>query len=462
MSELILNKNEMNMTEGNLLTKIFKFSLPFIIANILQLFYNAADLIVCGQFGSENSVGAISATGSLSNLIIQLFIGLSVGANVLMARCFGAKDKEKANNVVHTSMFISVFFGVILAIFGFCFSRYFLELMGTPDDVIDLSTDYIKIYFLGIPFSMLYNFGASLLRATGDTKRPFYYLALAGVINVILNLILVINFKLDVKGVAIATIISQFISAVLIVRCLVKNKGFLNLNLRHLKIHKKEFLEILEIGIPAGVQGAVFSLSNVLLQSSINSLGSTVVNGNGASSSLEGFVHTCMASISTASVSFVSANYGARKIDNIKKTIINTFVLVTLIGMITGGLMIIFGRDLLHIYIKDPNAIAVGRERLTLICFTYFLCGIMDVFANSLRGLGYSFVPSIITILAVCGFRIFWIYVMFPQEAFHTLKGLMYSYPLSWFLSSFFQLILLLFVFKKVKNRFHKEKLNLI
>ena len=424
-----INKNEIDMTSGNLFKKILVFSVPIIFSSVLQLLYNAADLIVCGQFGSEHSVGAISATNSLINLIIQLFMGLSVGANVLMARCFGAKQQEKAQRVVSTAMIMSVVIGVVLGVFGALCSRYFLRWMNTTDDVIDLSTQYLAIYFCGLPFTLIYNFGSSLMRAVGDTKRPFYFLAAAGVINVGLNLLFVIVFRMDVAGVALATIISQAVSAVCIVVCMAKNKGFFRLSFKQLRFYGKEAGEIVRIGLPAGVQSAIFSLSNVLIQSSVNSLGTITMDGNGASASIEGFVYAAMNSVAQACLAFVSANFAVGNWRNIKKVALYTTLLVLIFGLSGGILVAVFGRQLLAIYVGNPDAIQVGYSRLILISLTYFTCGFMDVFAYSLRGMGYSLTPTIVSLCGVCGVRIIWIYTFSPCRSCTICRDLPFPTP---------------------------------
>lgn len=444
-----INKNEIDMTSGNLFKKILVFSVPIIFSSVLQLLYNAADLIVCGQFGSEHSVGAISATNSLINLIIQLFMGLSVGANVLMARCFGAKQQEKAQRVVSTAMIMSVVIGVVLGVFGALCSRYFLRWMNTTDDIIDLSTQYLAIYFCGLPFTLIYNFGSSLMRAVGDTKRPFYFLAAAGVINVGLNLLFVIVFHMDVAGVALATIISQAVSAVCIVVCMAKNKGFFRLSFKQLRFYGKEAGEIVRIGLPAGVQSAIFSLSNVLIQSSVNSLGAVTMDGNGASSSIEGFVHAAMNSVAQACLAFVSANFAVGNWRNIKKVALYTTLLVLMFGLSLGILVAVFGRQLLAIYVGNPDAIQVGYSRLILISLTHFTCGIMDVFAYSLRGMGYSLTPTIVSLCGVCGVRIIWIYTFFAMPELHNLQGLAISYPVSWGITFLAQFVGFCVLFRK-------------
>ena len=443
------NKHEMDMTTGNLFKKILVFSLPIMLSGLLQLLYNATDLIICGQFGSEHSVGAISSTNALINLIVNLFLGLSVGANVLMARCFGANNQEKGQRVAYTAMILSALLGLFVGAFGAVFSRYFLVWMGTTADVIDLSTQYLLIYFLGVPFSLVYNFGASLLRAVGDTRRPFYFLAASGVVNVLFNLLFVIVFKMDVAGVALGTILSQAISAVCIVVCLVKNKGFFNFSFKQMRFYKEEALEIAKIGLPAGLQATLFSLSNVLIQSSVNSLGTATVDGNGAASSIEGFVYVSMNSMSQACIAFVSTNYGACNFRNIKRVVSYAILYVCIFGMTVGGLATLVARPLLGLYLNDPQSIEIGYSRMLIICITYFMCGIMDVLGNSLRGIGYSLLPAITSLCGVCGLRIIWIYVVFPLPQFHNLAWLAGSYPISWVLTAAVHLVCFVLLYHK-------------
>lgn len=445
-----VNKKDNDLTSGNLLYKIIKISLPLMLSGVLQLFYNAADLIVCGQFGSKNSVAAISSTNALINLIVGLFTGLSVGAAVLMARSFGAKDKNRAFRVTHTAMLLSIILGILIGIIGMIFCRKFLILMESPSDVIDLSHTYLLIYFIGTPFSMIYNFGSALLRSTGETKKPFYYLASAGIINIFLNLLLVIVFNLDVAGVAIATITAQCISAILVFINLVKTRGYCNLKIKELRIYKNELIEILKIGLPAGFQSILFSLSNVLIQSSINSLGSEVMNGNGAASSLEGFVYISMNSIAQTCVTFVGANYGAHKTKNIDKSILYSTFLTFLLGISIGVIILLFANPLLNLYVDDPISLEHGYSRMKIILLTYFLCGMMDVFALSLRALGCSLFPTIVSLLGVCGIRIFWIYTIFMIPEYHTLNSLILSYPISWFITALIHFITLVIVRKKL------------
>lgn len=450
-------KNEMNMTEGNLYKKLWIFTIPLILSGVLQLLYTACDLIVCGQFGSDHSVAAISATNALINLIINLFMGLSVGANVLMARAFGANNKEKGQKIVYTAMVFSIIIGIVVGIFGASCSHIFLLWMNTPSDVIDLSSQYLLIYFLGLPFMMIYNFGASILRAIGDTRRPFIFLSLAGIINVLLNLFLVIIVKLDVAGVAIATITSQAILATLIVIAIVRNKGFFEFKIKEMRIYKKEAIEILKIGLPTGLQSVIMSISNVLIQSSINSLGTSVMDGNGASASLESFIWIVMNQGCHGCIAFVSANLGAKKIENIKKTIFYSLSIILIVWAIFSGVILLFNEQLLSLYLKDGAVgLAYGQKRLTIIATTYFICGIMDLFAYSLRGLGYSAIPAIVCLIGTCFFRIFWIYTIFVQPQFNNIEWLALSYPISWVITASVLFILLIIIYRIVKNKLAK------
>ena len=442
---------QVEMTSGNLLKNIVAFSIPLMLSGVLQLFYNAADLIVCSAFGEGNSTAAITSTNSLTSLIINLFMGLSVGSNVLMARCYGMGDKEKGQRVAYTAMIFAVVIGIFVGLFGFLFTGTFLKWMGTTSDVIADSTLYLKIYFAGLPFSMVYNFGASIMRATGDTKRPFAYLAIAGVANVLLNLVFVIVFKMNVAGVALATITAQAISATLVVVSMCKNKGFFHFHLKEAKFHLQEAKEIAQIGLPAGVQGVLFSISNVLIQSSVNSLGTQVVDGNGASHSLEGFVYTVMNSIAQACVAFVSANYGAGNKQRINKIVKLCSALVVVVSLAMGGIILLFHKQLLALYVKSDEAIEAGTMRLFVILLTYFIFGLHDVFAFAMRGMGHSTKPMIVSLCGICGLRLVWIFFVFPLPQFNNLLGIVISYPITWIVSTTVQFVLMTYVYKKLK-----------
>lgn len=453
--QLNSKKYEMDMCSGNLFIKIIRFSLPLMFMGMLQLLYNAADLVVVSNFsGDKDALGAVGSTSAIINLLVNLFIGLSVGTNVIVAKYFGAKKEDKISDVVHTSIFISLILGIFLGLFGFFFSRQLLHLMKND---LDLSVLYLKIYFLGMPFNLVYNFAASVLRAVGDTKRPLYFLAISGLANVLFNLVFVIFFDLSVAGVAIATVISQVISCVLIIRTLLKTNECYKLELNKLKISKDALLEIIKIGIPAGIQSIIFSISNVLIQSSINMFGPTVMNGNSAAQSVEGFVYVGLNSIYHASLAFMGQNVGAKNVKNIKKITIYSLIIVTLLSLLIGGTIFIFGKYVLKIYTKIPSEIDVGYIRLHYLCLPYFLCGIMDVMVGCLRGLGSSIIPMIVSIVGVCGFRVFWILTVFySYTEFVNIKDLhlLYvSYPISWILTFIVHLICYIFVSrKKIKS----------
>ena len=438
---------ELDMCSGPLLGKTLVFALPLMLSGILQLLFNAADMIVVGHANGPTALAAVGATSSLINLLINLFIGLSVGANVLVAHFFAAKQEKDCKETVHTAILISIISGVFLAIVGIFLARPLLVLMGTPTDVLSKSVLYMRIYFLGMPVMLLYNFGSAILRAVGDTKRPLFYLSAAGVVNVILNLIFVLAFDMHVAGVALATVLSQALSAFLIVRCLVRTDGFCKLNMKALSIQKEKLLKMVKIGLPAGLQGSLFSISNVLIQSSINSFGSVAMAGNTASSNLEGFVYNAMNAIHQTALTFSSQNYGGKQYKRIKKVIVLNISLVTLVGLVMGFLAILFGKPLLGLYTSTPKAIEYGLVRMEIIFSTYFLCGIMDVLVGCLRGLGRSILPMIVSLLGACGFRILWIFTVFKEH--RALETVYISYPISWTLTAGVHLICLLLVIRK-------------
>ena len=396
-----------DLTSGPMLQKIILFSLPLAASSILQLLFNAADVVVVGRFAGSTALAAVGSNGALINLLVNLFVGLSLGANVVAARCFGARDDQGVQNTVHTAVTLGLVSGVLLAGVGFFAARGLLELMSSPEDVIDLATLYLKIYFLGMPMTMLYNFSSALLRAVGDTKRPLFCLATAGVINVILNLVFVIGFQMSVAGVALATIISQTVSACMVTALLLKEEGPLHLDLHKLGFHKGALTQILLIGLPAGLQSTVFSLSNVVIQSAVNSFGSTVVAGNSAASNIEGFVYTAMNAFAQAAVTFTSQNMGARRYDNLDRVMRNCLLCAVGIGVLLGGGGAFLGGNLLlHFYSTDEAVVAAGLARMRIICTTYFLCGVMDTLASCLRGRGYSVMPMIVSLVGSCLLRL--------------------------------------------------------
>jgi len=438
---------EMDMTTGALIPKILQFSIPLMLTGILQLLFNAADVIVVGNYAGHEALAAVSSTGSLINLLVNVFMGLSVGASVVIAQCYGAGDIVRMRKAEHTSMTLALFMGIAVGIFGYFMARPMLELMDSPDDVIDGATLYVKIYFLGMPATMLYNFGAATLRAVGDTKRPLYYLTIAGVVNIVLNLVLVIVFHLDVAGVAIATVISQVVSMVLVVMCLLRTQGPVHLSLKECRVDGKSAKEIVRVGLPAGLQGSLFSVSNVLIQSSVNSFGSLVVAGNGVASNIEGFVYTAMNSQYQAAMTFASQNYGAGKVDRVKRVLWCCLGIVTVIGLSLGLTARAFGSQLMGLYNSDPEVIRYGWTRMDIIMPTYFLCGLMDVMVGQLRGIGYSVMPMIVSLTGACLLRIVWILTVFAANP--TLYILYISYPISWAVTFAIHMLCYLIVARK-------------
>lgn len=443
----------MDMCEGSILNKLLLFSLPLIASSVLQLFFNAADVIVVGKFAGDNALAAVGSNGSIINLLVNVFMGLSVGANVLVARFFAAKQEKELRKTVHTAMSVSVLCGIFVAIMGALAARLVLTLMQSPPEVIDLSTLYLRIYFMGMPATMAYNFGAAILRGVGDTKRPLYYLTFSGVVNVVLNLIFVIVFHMSVAGVALATIISQYISAFLVIKCLMKEESGIRLEKQYLGIDKEILLKILQIGLPAGVQGSLFSLSNVVIQSSVNSFGATIVAGNSAAQNIEGFVYVAMNAFSQAVVAFVSQNLGAGKFERINKVVITAQFCVCGVGLILGNGAYLLGEPLLHLYSDSDVVIAAGLKRLSIIAVPYALCGMMDSMVGALRGLGYSVMPMIVSLLGACAFRMAWIFVFFQIDRFHTIDTVYFAYPISWTLTLSVHIICYLVVRRKMKKK---------
>lgn len=452
-----MKKNyEIDMCNGPITGKMLCFALPLMLSSMLQLLFNAADIITVGKFGSEHSLAAVGSNTALINLLTNLFIGLSIGANVLVARFYGAKNGEELNETVHTAMLLSLISGLILTATGVIFARYFLIWMKTPTEILDLATTYLKIYFLGMPAMMIYNFGSAILRAIGDTKRPLYFLAASGVINIVLNLLLVVVFRLDVKGVGIATVISQTVSAILIIRCLAKSNGDIKLELKKLRLSRGKVGAILRIGLPAGLQGSIFSLSNVVIQSSVNLFGPIVVKGNSAAQNLEGFVYFSMNAFHHATLSFTSQNMGAKKYDRLGKILKNGLCLAILFGAGFGGTVILFGRNLLSIYTNDSAAISAGMTRLYIITGTYTLCGIMDVMVGAIRGIGYTVLPTIVSLIGACALRLVWLATVFRIPKFHTINTVYLSYPITWLVTIIAHVICYIIIRKK--NRFGEKQ----
>ncbi len=450
-----MKSKKTNMLEGPLYSGIIRYTIPIILSSVLQLLFNAADLVVVGQFCGSISVGAVSATGAITNLIINLFVGLSIGAGVCVAHGLGGQKNEEVHRTVHTAIPVALISGVILTMIGVPLARPLLEMMNTPGDVLPLSALYMRIYFAGITFTVLYNFASSILRAAGDTKGPLVYLTVAGVINVILNLIFVIWFDMNVAGVALATIIAQSVSAFLVIRALMRRTDACRLHLNKLKIHKEQLMKLVKIGIPAGIQGSMFSISNVIIQSSVNSFGSsTLVAGNGAAGNIEGFVYMALNAFSQTAVNYVGQNAGAMQYDRIRKIFRSCIVCVCVVGLTVGPLAYFAAPVLLKFYIPDSQeAIAYGITRMAYVCLPYFMCGLMDLATGALRGMGTSFIPMIVSILGVCGFRIAWVYTIFQIPQYHTPQILYLSYIVSWTLTFVVQFFLMEVVLKRKERQ---------
>lgn len=441
-----------DMCSGPLLGKLLRFSVPLMLSGILQLLFNAADIVVVGQFDSSDAMAAVGSTSSLNNLIVNMFLGLSAGGSVVVAQYFGMKSRQDVEETVHTAILLGFISGLVLVAAGMFLAEPMLVLMGTTADVIDQSVLYMRIVFAGMPAMMVYDFGAGILRAVGDTRRPLVYLFCGGVVNVAFNLFFVIVCHLGVAGVAIGTVMSQCIAAFLTVRCLMKTDDCYGIRLRELRIVKHKLLRILRVGVPTGIQGAMFSISNVVIQSSINSFDSSIiVAGNTASGNIEGFVYTAMNAFYQASLTFTSQNVGAHQTRRILPVLGWSLLCVTVVGVATGVLAVLFGSQLLGIYSPDEEVIAYGLERLRLICLTYFLCGTMDVVTGSIRGLGPSVTPAVISLLGVCGLRIVWIYTVFAVH--RSLMVLYLSYPVSWLITLVVNIICFAVFFKRWKKR---------
>ena len=439
------------MVNGSIMDKMISFALPLMLSGILQLLFNAVDIIVVGRFSGSQSLAAVGSTSSLINMLTNLFIGISLGANVLAARFYAAGKHKEMSETVHTAIATAFVSGVIMIFVGILLSRPALELMDTPSDVIELSTLYIRIYFLGMPFFMLYNYGAAILRAVGDTKRPLIFLVISGVINACLNMLLVIVFHLDVAGVAIATVISQVISCVLVIGCLYKTDAVYRLRFKKLRINKKYLVQIFRIGIPAGLQSTLISFSNVLLQSSVNSFGSIAMAGYTAANNILSFLYMAANAVTQACMSFTSQNFGARKPKRMDRVIIDGMILQFVICLILGTLAYVFGSQISSIYTDNSDVIKCSVEILALTTIPYFLCGIMDAWPGIIRGMGRSTVPMILCIIGTVGVRILWIFFFFPHH--RTLRYLFISYPVSWIATIIMQLAYFFIIRKEIHRK---------
>ena len=442
------SKKVVNMLEGPLLGPIFLFAMPLFITSVLQLAFNAVDIIVVGKFTGHHALAAVGATGPVINLLVTMFMGISIGASVIMGQNVGARDFKNAQDTLHTAIGISILGGILVLFAGIFTAMPLLKLMQTPPEVIELAGEYLKIYYIGMPGFMVYNFGAALLRAIGDSRRPMYFLTISGVFNVICNLIFVIVFKMGVAGVAIATSISQYIAAALIVASLLKADGYMKLFIDKIRISKDKALGMMKIGLPAGFQGALFSISNILIQSGINSFGSVVMAGNTAAGNLEGFVYMGMNAVYQTSLSFTSQNMGAKQYDRVKKIFWTCVRVVIVVGLVLGVGAWLLGDKLLRLYTDEPEVIKYGVERLGVVSATYFLCGIMDTMVGGLRGMGYSITPMIVSLTAVCILRMIWIATIF--QSIHTPVVLYLSYPVSWTIAAIGHYVNYLYAMKKL------------
>ena len=445
--------HSIDMCTGVIWKKMLRFALPLMCSGVLQLLFNAADIVVVGRFAGDNSLAAVGSNASLINLLTNLFIGLSVGANVVAAKCFGSRDEQNLSRTVHTAMLLSLVSGALLAVVGAVGARQILIWMQSPENVLPLATLYLRIYFLGMPATMIYNFGSALLRSIGDTKRPLHYLFLAGVVNVVLNLFFVISLRMDVAGVALATVLSQVISAALILRCLIRETGGIHLDLRQLRFHKTCFRQILQVGLPAGMQGILFAISNVVIQSSVNSFGEVIMAGNSAAANIEGFVYLSMNAFYQAAISFTSQNMGAGLHKRVYRILGASQFFSIATGVLLGTLAWVFGHPLLSLYSTSPAVIEAGMARLGIVSRTYALCGVMDTMVGILRGIGYSVMPMIVSLMGSCVLRLVWIATIFQIPRFHTIEVVYISYPITWIVTLSIHLLCFIWAMRRVERR---------
>ena len=444
------HSSEIDMCSGPLVGSLLRFSLPLMASGILQLLFNAADIIVLGQFASSSAMAAVGATSSLNSLMVNLFLGLSIGCSVVMAHSYGAQDWRRVQDTVHTAILLALFCGAALILLGLPLLPVLLGWMDTPADLMDQSVLYMRIVFLGMPAMMAYDFGAGILRAIGDTRRPLFFLTAAGITNACLNVFFVLVFHMDVAGVALATSISQYLSAGLILRCLARPGTRYQLHPRQLRLHKATLLQILRVGLPAGIQSVVFSVSNVLIQSSINSFGTLAVAGSTAAANIENFVYTAMESVYQAALNFTSQNIGAGKKERVPLILRDCLLLVAVIGAILGGLAVLFGRQLLSIYTSDPQVLPYGIDRIHVVCLTYLLCGLMDVACGVVRGMGAAVTPTVVSLTGACGLRIVWIFTVFGSM--HSLFVLYLSYPVTWIVTFTMHMVCFVWFYRRLRR----------
>ena len=444
------HSSEIDMCSGPLVGNLLRFSLPLMASGILQLLFNAADIIVLGQFASSSAMAAVGATSSLNSLMVNLFLGLSIGCSVVMAHSYGAQDWRRVQDTVHTAILLALFCGAALILLGLPLLPVLLGWMDTPADLMDQSVLYMRIVFLGMPAMMAYDFGAGILRAIGDTRRPLFFLTVAGITNACLNVFFVLVFHMDVAGVALATSISQYLSAGLILRCLARPGTRYQLHPRQLRLHKATLLQILRVGLPAGIQSVVFSVSNVLIQSSINSFGTLAVAGSTAAANIENFVYTAMNSVYQAALNFTSQNIGAGQKERVPLILRDCLLLVAVIGAILGGLAVLFGRQLLSIYTSDPQVLPYGIDRIHVVCLTYLLCGLMDVACGVVRGMGAAVTPTVVSLTGACGLRIVWIFTVFGSM--HSLFVLYLSYPVTWIVTFTMHMVCFVWFYRRLRR----------
>ena len=450
MSKDKVKNYQMDMCNGPILKKMLIFTIPLICSSVLQLLFNAVDVIVVGKYAGDNALAAVGSNTSLINLFVNFFMGLSIGANVLVSRYYGAKQEKELSETVHTAIAISLLSGVILAIFGVVLSPTILKWMQAPEEVLELAVVYLRVYFVGMPALMLYNFGAAILRAIGDTKRPLYFLAIAGVVNATLNLFFVIKLHWSVFGVAFATVISQVISGWFVLRCLMKETGGIRVEIRKLHINKDKIRRMLQIGVPAGLQSVLFSISNVLIQSSINSFGATVVAGNSAAANIEGFVYVAMNAFYQANISFTSQNMGAKKYHRLNRILLTALGCVSITGIVFSWSCYLAGPALLSLYTNSSSVIVAGMVRFAYVCIPYFICGIMEVFVGSLRGMGYAVFPMLVSLIGSCALRIIWLQTVFRIERFQSIDTVYIIYPISWIVTTIAHVITYIVVKRKL------------
>lgn len=450
-------KYELDMSQGSLVKNIISFAIPYMLTTILQLFYNAADIVVVSRWAGSTAMASVGATSSLTNLLVNFFVGISVGASVVVSRRYGANDQKGLSHAVHTSVLISMIAGITAMVIGLVFSKPLLIFMDTPKGkVLDGAILYMKIIFLGTPASLMYNFGAAILRSVGDTKRPLYILALSGIVNVLLNLLFVIGFGMGVEGVAIATIASQYVSVVMVYYTLTCSDAIYKVDFKELRIHKKELSEILRIGIPSGIQSSLFNLANAVIQSGVNSFGTAAIAGNTAASNIENFAYAVKNSFAQATITAVSQNYGAKNEKRLKKSVYTALLLMTVCTLLMSIFIVLFAKPILSIYITDSaEAMSYGIRRLVITCIPYFLSGGVEVLSGYIRGLGYSTTSTVNTFIGACLFRMVWVIAILPLN--RTFEMLYLCWPLSWSLVIVMHLITISVVYKKAMKKMYEE-----